>query len=492
MLHLDTKDGSAYDYPVTVTVDAKKPTAKAAQTVKANLFYTDAEAVFKLTTSAAVEKIEDVTGTADGEPAMRLETFDAEAKTFTLQAEGLDKETLVAFKDAASEAVNRRIKVSFAGYSDEVSVVLNVKAGCTVTAPKITLQETQHTNWMPLGATAFVDSKTKAELTAEEMDGTYLKKFTNLYAAELTTEARTGSLLLLMAAPEQKKPASVAYTVTLANPKWTGDLVLSSKLTLVKEFTLKPECSTIQLNTRLADRLDGVDAESSIRVNKSYMEVQDLVFSGKNAAAEQALNQGLSLTFDKDTQTVKATLARDYTMKPGTYTYLMTGHVGRSLASTPAKAQKLTIKILDGAKAQTGISLKAKGSIDLLDREQSKIVYTPSFKNMTAKLTDATFASRDPNKDLFDLSVENGKIVLQAKSGVELSTRQTYQVRMLLILNNRYTGSVTVKVKPTAKYPKIKVTPAKTTLYKGTESRLQAAVTLTGKTNAAIKDVTLD
>ena len=288
------------------------------------------------------------------------------------------------------------------------------------------------------------------------------------------------------------KPASVAYTVTLANPKWTGDLVLSSKLTLVKEFTLKPECSTIQLNTRLADRLDGVDAERSIRVNKSYMEVQDLVFSGKNAAAEQALNQGLSLTFDKDTQTVKATLARDYTMKPGTYTYLMTGHVGRSLASTPAKAQKLTIKILDGAKAQTGISLKAKGSIDLLDREQSKIVYTPSFKNMTAKLTDATFASRDPNKDLFDLSVENGKVVLQAKSGVELSTRQTYQVRMLLILNNRYTGSVTVKVKPTAKYPKIKVTPAKTTLYKGTESRLQAAVTLTGKTNAAIKDVTLD
>ena len=63
---------------------------------------------------------------------------------------------------------------------------------------------------------------------------------------------------------------------------------------------------------------------------------------------------------------------------------------------------------------------------------------------------------------------------------------------MLLILNNRYTGSVTVKVKPTAKYPKIKVTSAKTTLYKGTESRLQAAVTLTGKTNAAIKDVTLD
>lgn len=82
--------------------------------------------------------------------------------------------------------------------------------------------------------------------------------------------------------------------------------------------------------------------------------------------------------------------------------------------------------------------------------------------------------------------------MLQAKSGVELSTRQTYQVRMLLILNNRYTGSVTVKVKPTAKYPKIKVTSVKTTLYKGTESRLQAAVTLTGKTNAAIKDVTLD
>lgn len=221
------------------------------------------------------------------------------------------------------------------------------------------------------------------------------------------------------------------------------------------------------------------------------MEIDHIEVYGKNPAAKELLNKySLYVGFDKNTQEVEAGINKGKSVKAGSYTYVLVAYVKLGEDNwVEVKEQTLTIKVVDGKKSPAKATVSAKGSINLLDRAGTEIVYTPKFTNMSATVVGVELEGNGAT--CFETQVFDGLIYLRACDGAALSTKNTYKLTMKFTLDNGYEGlTAVVNVKPTIKYPKkITATMTKGTLYKASGNELKWTMTLSDDAQTEIEEI---
>ena len=475
-----TTDKGEYDSRISVAVDTKKPAATVSQTGKANLFYTDAEAEFQIKSNYEIEKIEDVTD--DGGIGMQLNSYDADAKTFVLAAKGLDSSTLKDFKSGKTKATQRNLKITFAGYKETAAQTITVKVSTTEAKPAYGLAEIKYVAGMDL-TTPVIDTKSKTEVAEYDLAGCSVK--VTKPSADITASLDGNRVSFVY---NGSKAAS--YELALSNDGWTQSLTLKSKLSPVKQPELQLAAKSLVINDQTTVQKNGF-VTSSASLKNNDMEIDHIEVYGKNPAAKELLNKySLYVGFDKNTQEVEAGINKGKSVKAGSYTYVLVAYVKLGEDNwVEVKEQTLTIKVVDGKKSPAKATVSAKGSINLLDRAGTEIVYTPKFTNMSATVVGVELEGNGAT--CFETQVFDGLIYLRACDGAALSTKNTYKLTMKFTLDNGYEGlTAVVNVKPTIKYPKkITATMTKGTLYKASGNELKWTMTLSDDAQTEIEEI---
>ncbi len=266
--------------------------------------------------------------------------------------------------------------------------------------------------------------------------------------------------------PEEKKPEVR-----------TGNMLLSSL--------------TVKLNTALSVSLNGM-SEITAEMKKGSLPVTLTEIKAANAASQQLIDTGyLKTVISGNTLSLGLIPENRGEIKAGTYRFnVKGGAVASELISYEFKPVKLTVKVIDKSPSKL-FSFNAKGSINLVDREDKYITYTPKITDLGSKKLKEIELQGDATElfeaELYEqgstlpngkeVSTLSGVVVLKAKSGVPMNRGKTYPVKIVSTLDNDLKIEKTLKVKPVQ-------TPAKTTakLSANTIPKDGEPVTLTIKT----------
>jgi hypothetical protein len=133
------------------------------------------------------------------------------------------------------------------------------------------------------------------------------------------------------------------------------------------------------------------------------------------------------------------------------------------------------------------VKLAAKGSIDILNRDTTSVVYTPKLTNITGTITAAEVAGSAANLFTADLDEDTGKIIVKAKSDAALVTRYNYSIKLKLTLDNVYTLTTdNVKLKVTQSKPTLTVSPKQAVMSNNMESAAAVEITAKNKDGSSV------
>jgi hypothetical protein len=132
------------------------------------------------------------------------------------------------------------------------------------------------------------------------------------------------------------------------------------------------------------------------------------------------------------------------------------------VAGQSVSLKKTTLSIVLTNKVPT-VSLTAKGSIDLIQRADTSILYTPKVTNVTAQVVDVRL--KGTYAKYFESQMEDGKIKISV-TDAPMSTKISYSVDVVSILDNGMEVTKNVKIKPVSKNPKVTAGLTKGILFK--------------------------
>lgn len=458
----------------TITVDAKKkPSASVKVKSKANLFYTDAAAVYTVTSKNIIEDIVDVT---EGSGPRFHAVYDKIAGTITFDTNGeLDKNTLAIFKDKKAIARKLTLKVKFAGYSSEADQTIKVTVATEEKKPSLKLNDIILVSGKTQSITQVYDTKAKVPYTladTETISVTYDNSKTND-----VTAVRTGDKVTVTYDGNK----NVTYKAALDSAKWTQALTIPGKITVAKIQNLVLGSNKVILNTAHSIQKNGKQVIGvSVKNNDAVIQKITYKVDKKNAAL---FNNGyLSITFDEATQQMYVGLNKDCRgkIKAGSYKVNIGGTVEIGSQEVALKETALTVTLVD--KAPT-VSLSGKGSIDLVRRADTSILYTPKLGNVTAQIERVKLAGS--YAAYFTAKVVDGKIEVKATNQA-MSTKMTYPVKVIMTLDNNCEVTAIVKIKPVNKLPKITAAVTKATMYKMNPESISFGLT------SSIKEAEID
>lgn len=497
-LKLITDNGKTYEYKLTVTIDAKKPTVKVKQLTKANLFDRQSYATFQLTSEA---EIADVDRTITDVYGMYLTGYNRSTGILTMHGT-VTKDNLNDYKtNAVDERTSLRmldedIRVSFKGYDNRASQTIPVHVNWTIEKPVYTVAPINYVAGMGTQKVAVINKATGESMTSNERYGAEFDLEKPVEGLKVTDSYKTPTQYLDLTYTGTK---SVSYAVTITNDtRWSMPVTIKSRLNYVKQPELTFSEKTLTLNTKSPNS----DAISNITVkNNSNLRIYDVVLKGKNQKSQDLLDEDKITYFGNVYAYISASDVAD--VKPGKYTYTVESvKFSEDGEAVKVKSPTLTINVVDGEKAKVWADVSAEGKIDLLDGT-SDIIYTPTkihnFPNV--KVNAMRLAGEDA--DLFTYnsfqttssSVVQGR--LRAKEGVQLDPKKTYTVR-LEMSEYTYFGTNTVistkdiKVRPVVNYPKkLTSTMTKGILYAAGDKELAWTVSGSAESKAEIENIVL-
>jgi hypothetical protein len=217
--------------------------------------------------------------------------------------------------------------------------------------------------------------------------------------------------------------------------------------------------------------------------DKSFKTVS---LTGSDAKSKQASTDGLlSLTY-RDGVILAA--IEDTAVTAGKYTYDVTA------VTTDEKplqvSGKLTVSVV--TKSAADISLKASGSIDLLNRSGSGITYKITTKNYTDTIASVDLTGQNADRFVLEQNAD-GSVTLRANAGKSLKIRTAYPVTLQVTYESGVKLSKTVKVTPKQTAPKFTADVKSVTLFESVAGEAYAKdITFTGsKLYTTISDITL-
>lgn len=466
-LEVVTEKGK-YPYALKVTTDVTKPSATLKLKTKANLFYKDAEATYTISSKYDIQSIEIPEGDGIGFNG----SYHRSNNTVTFQAKGLDSNTVGQFS-SKSPTVNVRLIITFADYTQPQTMEL--KVATENKKPSLSLTGMVVCPGITSGVVNVIDSKTKEQVP---LDNTMAFAITKPLNSGMSTALnRDGSIKV-----DYLGTKNVSYTAELNSPDWTQLVNAKGKITYVTSpDKLALSLGSKQLTLNMATNITANGTNTiPISVNGSDIGITKLTYGG--SAAKLIDTDGyLACDIRPSSQGIRSislglNAGKRGTVKAGTYKLDLFATVNLLEQEIAIKKATLTIKLTEPDKAKVTLA-SPKGKINLIDRENTSVVYTPKVSGIDSAVRSVSVVGENAEYFTASLNADN-KVEVKLKTGKSMSSKQSYPLTIQFVLQNGYKVSSSVKIKPVNTLPKIVFTPAKCNLYRSNSNKYTVSVSL--------------
>jgi len=413
-----------------------------------NLYEKNAHGVIWAITEGA--QIADISYVAkDGEGNPRI----VEAEE-SLQSKGSTNEECVLVKTVDVNKTNYTktknkgtITVSFEGYLPEAVYKKNIAVAVNKKLPVIMAVSDTNTLYPETVADVawitLVNKATNEKLSLDEGYTTEISKKPTGCASEIDYVQN----YIKITALKNAKSGNVEHQIR--HESWLDDITVSAKFALKigKVPTLSFENSKVTLNAGYTlDTYDGVDIGAYVK-GTGNLEWKNITVKGKDKNSEQVLKEKAISVFLENGKIKAGITDGSYFSKAGNYNFEITAYTDNEVVSG---SLKVAVAL---PKNKPVVTLKTKGNIDLLDRENSMVTITPTVKNYTGKVVDIDLYSAYADK--FETAVEDGVIIIKAQKNEILKTKFKYTLHMYVTLDSGVRLPATVKVTPKQTNPKL-------------------------------------
>lgn len=509
------KKGTTYKVPLIVSVASEEeirtetlnlnvkitnsiPALTVKQTKKVNLFYDDEESYGLLTATAKDAEIEELW---------------LDHENYELVNNG-DGSWLIRLKEGVGDGMssadannNKKLSKSgklyckLAGYQGEYQIVKSFTVSTAVTKPTVVLSSKTDTLYTMLNyKTSSLELSDKATGEALQLSSVQLVKkagkvteYTELIsekAVEVTpqysTYAVTGepdsgrlSFEVMKTASATKKDT---FSLQVKEDNWRDYISVSYSITAdVKTASPKVKLGSTTITLNAADdvyQYQQVKTPITLTNSVGLMdENTDVWFTGNDTKSTKALKMdgNLLLQYWGGDQSNVVARVNGSGLAAGTYKY--TVWVANNSCNYKTSAT-LTVKVVS-KKAQQCLTVSGKGSIDVLDREGTSVVYTPKISNLSGTIIGGYLEGRDACLFDCEFNETDGKLYVRAREGCSYITGYAYQVvPVFWVQPEDYPGfsvrnskalSITVKQGK----PKLTLSSVTNTLYRGSDNSLQ-------------------
>lgn len=498
----DIQEVGTYDVTVTVNITDSVPSVTFKQSGKVNAFYTDDAGAgiltFTVKDGTAIEEL-NLTGcdytleSTENENQYRIllrDDTDGTSKngTLTYKLKGYRNEVSKSFKVATE---NKKPTIVLSAKSD--TLYPNAGYGTVV----LSLTDKSTGDAIEISSARYVEDKKNGVLPEipEAIDETTvpLNKTVKYNTYDILHEGEKGVITFSLTGDFKAKTDKVALQVKEANWRDYVDVSFSIKTDTTEKPKLKLSSSTVTLNNNI-ELYQSQQAKVGLSLSgcsNLLNDETDVWFTGKDTKSTDVLKikGSLVLQYWNEEGNVVVRL-NDNSITDGTYKYDVWVRSGNFTVSAP-----LTIKVKN-TKPDKCISVSAKGSIDVLDREGTEIVYTPKLSNVTGEVQDGWLTGQDA--DMFgEPYFKDGKLYVKAREGASYSTKYTYKVKAVFKVQTEDYRSyeleskeLSIKVKQGK--PKVSVSSVGNTLYRSTGNCVEVNISaLLGSKDVVIEDVAL-
>lgn len=429
MVRVSSGENVLYTKPLTITVTNAKPTYSMKQTKKVNLFYNDAEGNGSFSI---------IGKSAELENAVLMDCdFDYDLATGEIRYTGTDLKTID--KKGVME-------LTFAGYKP---IKVNVTIATETKKPKITLSAASSTLYPKIGIAEsriqmFRDGSPLTDIAG--IGGSITQ--TNLAKDSYVVSEKDGSMCYQLKDGVSVYPKSQKITFSLKLDNWREGINVSHT---VKSSTSNPKLklssTTVTLNKN-TDLAKYQYAEINVRVkDATEMAIPSISLAGTDAKSREAIKNGLDFDFDKETGVLKLWFNEPGELKKNTtYTFRLSANI----ANLTSASTTLKVKIVD--QAGTNLAVSTKGSIDVLDRNNTFIIATPKLGSLSGTVKGVQIRGRD--RKYFSAWVnQKGETVIEGNESCAYNTKYGYKISLEYTLESGprtykvTTKDITIKVK---------------------------------------------
>ncbi len=458
-----------YPYSLKVTTEVTKPTVTLKVKNKANLFYKNAAAVYEVSSKYEIDTMK-ITG-AEG---VGFEgRYDRSSNTIRFEAKGLDNSTISQFS-SKSPSLNVQLEIRFADYREPQNVQL--KIATENKKPSLSMTGMVICPGVTTGDVHVINTKTKEQLPLDSaMKFEIIKPLNSGIGA--TLNSRNDNITLGYLGTK-----SVSYTAQLDSPEWTQPVSAKGKITYITSpeklsLILGQKQATLNMVTNIA--ANG-EIEIPVSVNSSDIRIDELQFSGTATKLKEDYGY---LHYDDvpSAQGIKAielglNEGKRGAVKPGTYKLEIRAVVRVADQKYTIKKSVLTVKLTEVGSAKVKLA-SPKGKINLIDRENTSVVYTPKVSGVESTVESVRVVGENAQYFTATLNADN-KVEVKAIEGKSMSVKDTYPVNLQFQLKNKLTIDSVVKIKPVNKLPKLVFTPAKCNLYRSNSNKYTTSLQL--------------
>ncbi len=433
------------------TVNTVKPSVTLKQIVKPNLFYTDdadaAYAQFKVTGNFDITGISDldsVKETAGDRPYYAFKSYENGILTLKTVNRTAGNSKSIYKKYAAT--------VSLDG-ADSVKITVNVAS--TYSKPVIKAETAVFCEGFDLTYAALIDGRKNAAILPSDtlLSGSYSGVSCNLAISE--------SRIRLVKNADYKKGK---IKVLLSSAFWGGDITVNISLKDAKKPAASLIKSSAVVNSNvLKDQYGTMD----IKVLRTQANAMDTFVSinAANKKCEEVLGSYLYAAYDDGVLSL-ASLKKG--AKAGSYPLILkVSYRGPDGNIYPLKNLKFTVRITD-KEVDKALVLKKSGGINPVNRAGTGFKFVPVVTNTGAaavssavidpaagdisQIFDAEFLSKgDITPYGTVVTAAAGMIVVSAREGYLLYNGRSYDIPLLVTMDNGMVINKTVTVKPIMK-----------------------------------------
>lgn len=340
-----------YKYALKVTTDVTKPSATVKLKTKANLFYTDAEAVYTVSSKYTVQSVEDVTENTESERFYGI--YDGSSNTVHFNTRGtLNSGTLGLFTASRSPRLNVKLKITFVDYSEPQ--IVDVKVATENKKPALGLTGMVTCPGITKGVVNVINSKTKAVIPMDALSMTFkiFKPADGSVEAEI--KKNSGGVTLTYAGTK-----NLSYTAIVTSSEWTQDVSVKGKVSYIKspeKLALALGSKQVTLNMATNVTANGMHT-IPVAVNGSDIAITKLTYDGTAQPLIDTYGY-LNVEFSFKNQSINLGLnaGKRGPVKPGTYKLNLYATINIPDSSMPDQVREIQIK-----KATLTVKLAERG-----------------------------------------------------------------------------------------------------------------------------------
>lgn len=463
-------DGTVYPYAdvaFTVKVTDKKPAYKLKQSTRVNLFFSDWESPLEITSE---ETLKNIVPAAD------------DTSDFTIKANDEDGSYIVKVKDGLSKPdtnCNKKMRLTLQ-FEDYKDITIDYTVGVEKKAPKAAVITKSITLYPSAGLNTAPVNPILTMPKGYDFNGSFsIRLDTPDDHLGLSLEEGTQCIK----ADGIENAATIKPKLILSSEPWADDITipLTVKINMGKP-TVKLQRNSLQLNANEAFLNYDMALTEVLWKDGAAFDPVGVSVSAADAKAKSILGSGIVFTYDDTEHREHKVVAKlnNTSVAKGSYKF----KVNVKISDTMTVSAPLTVKVVNTAPEQS-IKVSYRGSIDVLNRENTFVTVTPSLKAINGTIRDVKLTGNAAH--LFDAApdMDGNKVIIRIhrpdpenmdeinyQEQINLITKYPYKVKLILFLQNaegetfRYTTpDISLKLKQGR--PKVSVSPKNAVSFSG-------------------------